>query len=192
MYYNKSRPSIAILQEWCRDDNIWRVSYSMNSTELKNQSRSTILVVDDDRTLRDTLEYNLRREGYHVLTAADGDEAVRLALSGRPDLIVLDIMLPGMNGFDVCRAVRKQSTVPILMLSAREEEIDKVLGLELGADDYLTKPFGLRELLARIHAMLRRVEILQPQSAQPSPASAAPGDSANRAADAEPAPLLVA
>src|SRR2546423_1368529 len=190
MYYNKSRPSIAILQEWCRDDNIWRVSYSMNSTELKNQSRSTILVVDDDRTLRDTLEYNLRREGYHVLTAADGDEAVRLALSGRPDLIVLDIMLPGMNGFDVCRAVRKQSTVPILMLSAREEEIDKVLGLELGADDYLTKPFGLRELLARVHAMLRRAEVLQPQPATTtSTGTATAGDAAP--ADAPP-PLPVA
>jgi DNA-binding response OmpR family regulator len=162
----------------------------MNSTDLKTQNRSTILVVDDDRTLRDTLEYNLRREGYHVLTAAGGDEALRLAFSGHPDLIILDIMLPGMNGFDVCRAVRKQSTVPILMLSAREEEIDKVLGLELGADDYLTKPFGLRELLARVHAMLRRAEILQPQLS--GVAAATPGAGANPTEDAGPAPLLVA
>src|SRR4051812_35827196 len=133
----------------------------MNHTDHRE---TTILVVDDEKTLRDTLEYNLRREGYRVLTAADGTEAVRLAYSERPDLIILDIMLPGMSGFDVCRAVRKQLTVPILMLSAREEEIDKVLGLELGADDYLTKPFGLRELLARVHAMLRRAEMMKAQS----------------------------
>jgi two-component system OmpR family response regulator len=120
-----------------------------------------ILVVDDERTLRDMLDYNLRREGFTVLTAADGTEALRLAFDEHPDLIILDIMLPGMSGFDVCRAVRKQLTVPILMLSAREEEIDKVLGLELGADDYLTKPFSLRELLARVRAMLRRSEILR-------------------------------
>jgi DNA-binding response OmpR family regulator len=127
-----------------------------------------ILVVDDEETLRDMLGYNLRREGYAVLTAADGTEALRLAFDERPDLIILDIMLPGMSGFDVCRAVRKQLTVPILMLSAREEEIDKVLGLELGADDYLTKPFSLRELLARVRAMLRRSEILRAQPLTPT------------------------
>src|SRR4051812_28051282 len=141
----------------------------MNHTDHRE---TTILVVDDEKTLRDTLEYNLRREGYRVLTAADGTEAVRLAYSERPDLIILDIMLPGMSGFDVCRAVRKQLTVPILMLSAREEEIDKVLGLELGADDYLTKPFGLRELLARVHAMLRRAEMLSSES----PAALSPAE----------------
>lgn len=124
-----------------------------------------MLVVDDERTLRDTLEYNLRREGYRVLTAADGDQAIRLAQAERPDLIILDVMLPGMSGFDVCRAVRKSLSVPILMLSAREEEIDKVLGLELGADDYLAKPFGLRELLARVHALLRRSELLRASAA---------------------------
>jgi DNA-binding response OmpR family regulator len=118
------------------------------------------LVVDDEKTLRDMLEYNLRREGYKVFVAADGNEAINLAYSERPDLIILDIMLPGMNGFEVCRAIRKELTTPILMLSAREEEIDKVLGLELGADDYLTKPFGLRELLARVGAMLRRADML--------------------------------
>src|SRR5947208_313632 len=135
----------------------------MNTSATNNHTRPTILVVDDDRTLRDTLQYNLRREGYIVLAAADGGEALSLASAAHPDLIILDIMLPGMSGFDVCRAVRKQSSVPILMLSAREEEIDKVLGLELGADDYLTKPFSLRELLARVRAMLRRSEILCPQ-----------------------------
>src|SRR6478672_7601030 len=130
-------------------------------TTQQDSGRTSILVVDDEKTLRDTLEYNLRREGYRVHTAADGNEAIRIAYDERPDLIILDIMLPGASGFDVCRAVRKQLTVPILMLSAREEEIDKVLGLELGADDYLTKPFGLRELLARVRAMLRRAEILR-------------------------------
>lgn len=126
-------------------------------------SETTILLVEDDQTLLDTLGYNLRREGYRVLEARDGNEAVGLAYNGRPHLIILDIMLPGMSGFDVCREVRKELTVPILMLSAREEEIDKVLALELGADDYLTKPFGLRELLARVRAMLRRSEIAQIQ-----------------------------
>ena len=121
----------------------------------------SILVVDDERTLRDTLEYNLRREGYRVLVAADGNAAIRVAYAERPDLVILDIMLPGMSGFDVCRALRKELTMPILMLSAREDEIDKVLGLELGADDYLTKPFGLRELLARVAAMLRRAAVHQ-------------------------------
>ncbi|MFL5735342.1 MAG: winged helix-turn-helix domain-containing protein [Chloroflexia bacterium] len=160
----------------------------MNSTEVKTQGPSTILVVDDDGTLRDTLEYNLRREGYRVLTAAEGGEALRVAFSAKPDLIILDIMLPGMSGFEVCRAVRKQSTVPILMLSAREEEIDKVLGLELGADDYLTKPFGLRELLARVHAMLRRAEVLQPQLSSVAPA----GEGAGGAGVVEAEPPLVA
>ncbi|HKP53116.1 MAG TPA: response regulator transcription factor [Chloroflexia bacterium] len=128
------------------------------------QERPTILVVDDEKTLRDMLEYNLRRQGYRVLVAAEGNEAIRLAYSERPDLIILDIMLPGMSGFDVCRVVRRELTVPILMLSACEEEIDKVLGLELGADDYLTKPFGLRELLARVGAMLRRAEMVRAEA----------------------------
>ncbi len=130
-------------------------------TQLQKAVIATLLVVDDDKTLRDMLEYNLRREGYRVVSAADGNEAIRVAYDVRPDLIILDIMLPGMSGFDVCRAVRKELIMPILMLSAREEEIDKVLGLELGADDYLTKPFGLRELLARVGAMLRRAEMLR-------------------------------
>lgn len=140
-------------------------------TSLQPVTERTILVVDDEATLREMLGYNLRREGYRVLTAADGSEALRLAFDERPDLIILDIMLPGMSGFDVCRAVRRQLTVPILMLSAREEEIDKVLGLELGADDYLTKPFSLRELMARVRAMLRRAEILQVQAAVELPSA---------------------
>ena len=132
-----------------------------------SQRQTSILVVDDEKTLREMLEYNLRREGYKVFVAADGNEAINKAYSERPDLIILDIMLPGMNGFEVCRAIRKQLTTPILMLSARPEEIDKVLGLELGADDYLTKPFGLRELLARVGAMLRRSDMLRSGTQKP-------------------------
>ncbi len=124
----------------------------------------TILVVDDEETLRNLLDYNLEREGYNVLTASNAEDAIRLAFSERPDMVILDVMLPDMSGLEVCRVIRKQLAVPILILSAREEEIDKVLGLELGADDYMTKPFGLRELLARVHAMLRRSEIVQAAS----------------------------
>jgi DNA-binding response OmpR family regulator len=127
----------------------------------------TILVVDDETSIVEVVSLYLRREGYRVLTAADGDSALQQAREQLPDLIVLDIMLPGMSGFEVCRALRRDLVVPILMLSAREDEIDKVLGLELGADDYLTKPFGLRELLARIHALLRRVEAAAPPAAAP-------------------------
>jgi DNA-binding response OmpR family regulator len=152
-----------VLTTWADDGAIEIDSTSM--TLLQPPTQRTILVVDDEETLRDMLGYNLRREGFNVLTAADGVEALRLAFDERPDLIILDIMLPGMSGFDVCRAVRRQLTVPILMLSAREEEIDKVLGLELGADDYLTKPFSLRELMARVGAMLRRADILHVQAA---------------------------
>jgi DNA-binding response OmpR family regulator len=120
-----------------------------------------ILVVEDDKTLLDVLKYNLAREGYGVVAAADGVQALELARSERPDLIILDIMLPKLDGFEVCRILRKEMTVPILMLTAKVEEIDKVLGLEIGADDYMTKPFSLRELLARVRAMLRRREMLK-------------------------------
>jgi DNA-binding response OmpR family regulator len=141
----------------------------MNQNEQKTNPTSarpkpTVLVIDDEKTIRDVLEYNLRREGYGVFTAVDGDQAIRLAYAERPDLIILDIMLPGVSGLDVCRAIRREMTVPILMLSAREAEIDKVVGLELGADDYMTKPFSLRELLARVRAMLRRTEMLRSQT----------------------------
>ncbi len=118
----------------------------------------TLLVVDDEAILRETLEYNLVRDGYRVVTAADGREALTRFAEERPDLVVLDIMLPELSGLDVCRAIRRESDVPILMLTAKDSEIDKVVGLELGADDYLTKPFGLRELMARVRALLRRSE----------------------------------
>jgi DNA-binding response OmpR family regulator len=115
-----------------------------------------VLVVEDERLLRETLEYNLARQGYRVITAADGPMAVELARSARPDAILLDVMLPGMDGLDVCRILRREMNVPILMLTARSDEADKVVGLEMGADDYVTKPFGMRELLARVKALLRR------------------------------------
>jgi DNA-binding response OmpR family regulator len=118
-----------------------------------------IVLVDDEPTLLDTLKYNLTRQGYEVATAEDGQAGVELARRTRPDLVVLDIMLPKLDGFEVCRILRRETTVPILMLTARDEEIDKVLGLELGADDYLTKPFSLREFMARVKAMLRRAEM---------------------------------
>ena len=125
---------------------------------------SKILIVEDDKTLLDVLKYNLLKEGYGVVTAVDGVQALDVARNEKPDLIVLDIMLPKLDGFEVCRVLRKEMAVPILMLTAKTEEIDKVVGLELGADDYLTKPFSLRELLARIRAMLRRVEMMRQEA----------------------------
>ena len=123
-----------------------------------NNPARTVLVVDDEPTLVAALKYNLEREGYRVLTAADGGAALDVARSRRPDLLVLDLMLPVMDGLEVCRALRREMSVPILMLTAKGEEIDKVVGLEIGADDYVTKPFGMRELLARVRALLRRTE----------------------------------
>ena len=123
-----------------------------------NSPARTVLVVDDEPTLVAALKYNLEREGYRVLTAADGGAALEVARSRRPDLLVLDLMLPVMDGLEVCRALRREMSVPILMLTAKGEEIDKVVGLEIGADDYVTKPFGMRELLARVRALLRRAE----------------------------------
>lgn len=120
-----------------------------------------ILVVEDDRTLQETLQYNLNHQGYQVITAADGATAVEMSKKENPDLILLDIMLPGMDGFEVCRIIRKEQTIPILMLTARDDEIDRVVGLEMGADDYLTKPFSMRELIARVKALLRRAHIIQ-------------------------------
>lgn len=125
-----------------------------------NRVVKKVLVVDDERVLAETIGYNLRREGYAAVAAHDGQEALQVARREKPDAIVLDVMLPKMDGFEVCRTLRRETTVPILMLTAREDEIDKVLGLELGADDYLTKPFGMRELLARVKALLRRSEVL--------------------------------
>jgi DNA-binding response OmpR family regulator len=118
----------------------------------------TILVVDDEPTLRETLAENLEIEGFHVVTAADGRQALDRFREFQPDLVVLDLMLPELSGIEVCRVIRRESGVPILMLTARDSELDKVVGLELGADDYVTKPFGLRELLARVRALIRRSE----------------------------------
>ena len=115
-----------------------------------------VLVVDDEPTLVATLKYNLEREKYEVITATTGASAVEIARLSRPDVILLDLMLPGLDGIEVCRILRKDHNVPILMLTARGTELDKVVGLEVGADDYLTKPFGMRELIARVKALLRR------------------------------------
>jgi DNA-binding response OmpR family regulator len=118
----------------------------------------TILVADDEPTLVATLKYNLERESYGVITAADGESALAAARAHRPDLILLDLMMPGLNGLEVCRIIRRETHVPILILTARGAETDKVAGLEIGADDYVTKPFSVRELMARVRALLRRSE----------------------------------
>ncbi len=123
--------------------------------------KNKILVVEDDATLLEMLEYNLLRQGYEVLKASDGRSALSLARKEVPGLMILDIMLPGIDGFEVCHQLRKDYSFPIMMLTARTEEVDKVLGLEMGADDYLTKPFSMRELLARVKALLRSVELIQ-------------------------------
>jgi DNA-binding response OmpR family regulator len=120
---------------------------------------SKILIVEDDPNLLEALKYNVRKEGHDVISAVDGVQALEVARRDKPDLILLDIMLPKMSGFEVCRILRKEMIVPILMLTARDDEVDKVVGLDLGADDYITKPFSMRELLARIRAMLRRIEM---------------------------------
>lgn len=120
-----------------------------------------ILVVEDEPSLRTTVAYNLNKAGYTVLTAADGEAALSIAGTENLDAVVLDVMLPTIDGFEVCRQIRRRSSVPILILTARDDEIDRVVGLEIGADDYLTKPFSMRELLARVKALLRRRELLQ-------------------------------
>lgn len=121
----------------------------------------TILVVEDEPSLQETLVYNLKKEGYTVEAVGDGLEAVELARKLKPDLIILDLMLPGIDGFEVTRILRKEMTTSILMLTARDDEIDRVVGLEVGADDYLTKPFSMRELMARVKAQLRRVRLIR-------------------------------
>jgi DNA-binding response OmpR family regulator len=122
---------------------------------------ATIVVAEDERDLNGLVRRHLEDEGHRVVQAYDGADAVAAVQRERPDLLILDWMLPKMDGLEVCRRVRRESIVPILMLTARSEEIDRVLGLEVGADDYLTKPFGVRELLARVKAMLRRVELFR-------------------------------
>jgi DNA-binding response OmpR family regulator len=129
---------------------------------------ATILVVEDEPVLREALAYNLARQGYEVVEAADGRVALELARSRRPDLVLLDIMLPGMDGFEVCRVLRREKSLPILMLTARDDEVDKIVGLELGADDYMTKPFSMRELLARVKALLRRERAIREELAAAS------------------------
>jgi DNA-binding response OmpR family regulator len=135
-----------------------------------------VLVVDDEATLVDTIRYNLRREGYDVQVASDGNEALKLARASSPDLVVLDLMLPGIDGLEVCRQLRRDSTVPILMLTAKDDEVDKIVGLEVGADDYMTKPFSMRELLARVRAMLRRSRMTQQTAESDGAQSVRSGD----------------
>jgi DNA-binding response OmpR family regulator len=120
-----------------------------------------ILVVEDDSTLLTMLKYNLAKEGYQVFSAADGLDALEKARREKPEIIILDIMLPKLDGLEVCRILRKEMIAPILMLTARAEEIDKIIGLEVGADDYMTKPFSMRELIARVRAMLRRTLLMK-------------------------------
>ncbi|SDK77796.1 MULTISPECIES: response regulator YycF [Bacillales] len=126
-----------------------------------------IVVVDDERPIADILEFNLEKEGYEVHSAYDGNDALELILEVVPDIVLLDIMLPGMDGMEVCREVRKKYDMPIIMLTAKDSEIDKVLGLELGADDYVTKPFSTRELIARVKANLRRNTAQAKQEEEP-------------------------
>ncbi len=123
-----------------------------------------ILIVDDEKPIVDILKFNLQKEGFDTIEAYDGQTGLDLALEKNPDLILLDVMLPEMDGFTVCKEIRMKSQVPIILLTAREEEVDKVLGLELGADDYITKPYSVRELLARIKANLRRTKKAQAAS----------------------------
>jgi DNA-binding response OmpR family regulator len=125
-------------------------------------STKRILLVDDEPLITESLEYSLKQEGFEVVVAYDGYQALELTRQEEPDLVVLDIMLPGMDGWETCRRLRQQSTVPIIMLTARGQEIDRVLGLEMGADDYLAKPFSFRELLARIRAIFRRMAFEEP------------------------------
>lgn len=129
-------------------------------------SKPNILVVEDDSTLLETISYNLERQGYRVRRAADGLTALKKARKHEFDLILLDVMLPGLDGLEVCRILRQEMNVPIIMLTARADEVDRVVGLEMGADDYLTKPFSMRELMARVKAMLRRVRLMREELAE--------------------------
>lgn len=130
-------------------------------------NQKKVLIIEDEKSISDIIKFNLVKEGFSVETAYDGQDGLTKAISSEPDLILLDVMLPVMDGFAVCKKVRETSAVPILMLTAKEEEVDKVLGLELGADDYITKPFGMRELLARIKANIRRSEFMTTRADAP-------------------------
>ena len=131
----------------------------------------TVLLVEDDATLAAAVRYNLERAGYTCLVAGDGGRALELVRREQPALVLLDVMLPGIDGLEVCRRIRAESTVPIIMLTARAEEIDRVVGLEVGADDYITKPFGMRELVARVRAALRRAQMQPDDDPAAPPAS---------------------
>ncbi len=127
---------------------------------------SKILVVDDEQSIVDVLTYNLIKAGHQPVVAREGETALRLARAERPDLVILDLMLPGLDGLDVCREIRKDGDLPIIILTAKDEEIDRVVGLELGADDYVVKPFSVRELMARVKSVLRRAQPRPAESAQ--------------------------
>src|SRR5690554_6299959 len=127
-----------------------------------------ILIIEDEKSISDIIKFNLQKEGFEVDMAYDGKSGLEKFSSCKPDLVLLDVMLPLIDGFEVCKKIRESSTIPILMLTAKEEEVDKVLGLELGADDYITKPFGMRELVARIKANIRRVDIMNSLQDAPS------------------------
>ena len=127
--------------------------------EIERDTR-TILIVDDEQPIVDILVYNLQKEGYNTIEASDGITAIDIALEKKPDLILLDIMLPKLDGLSVCKRIKNSLNVPIIMLTAKDSEIDKILGLELGADDYITKPFSVRELVARVKANLRKIEVV--------------------------------
>jgi two-component system response regulator VicR len=139
-----------------------------------------VLIIEDEKSISDIVKFNLTKEGFETLTAYDGQEGLDLALSSDPDLVLLDVMLPTLDGFEVCRKIREKSAVPIIMLTAKEEEVDKVLGLELGADDYITQPFGLRELIARLKANIRRTVMTE---AKPEPQSSNSTDFGNLTID---------
>ena len=141
-------------------------------------SARKVLIVEDEDNLLEALKYNLEKESLLVITASDGERGLELAREARPDLVILDVMLPRLDGFEVCRILRRETNIPILMLTAKGEEMDRVVGLEIGADDYVTKPFSMRELMARVRAMLRR-------SLMDSEASSQPGDELLKAGDIE-------